>query len=78
MFESIKANLTTRNVLISLGVVTTVGAIGYLIFSKGNSTDVSDEGVKNILEAAGEMSANVAEKAADVAQTAADAVKEAA
>ena len=78
MFESIKAKLTTRNVLIGLGVATTVGALGYLIFAKGEKTDLSDEGVKNILEAAGEMSADVVEKATDVAQTAVDAVKAAA
>ena len=74
MFESIKANLTTRNVLLATAGVVVVGVAAYAFF-KGEKVDLSDKGVQDILDAAGTVASDavqtVAEAANDVAENAA-------
>lgn len=74
MFESIKANLTTRNVLLGLGAVAVVGAAAYAFFNS-EKVDLSDKGVQDILDSAGVVASDaaqtVAEAANDVAEKAA-------
>lgn len=75
MFESIKANLTTRNVLLGLGAVAVVGVAVYA-FCNNEKVDLSDKGVQDILDAAGVVASDAAETVADVAANAADVVAE--
>lgn len=73
MFESIKAHMTTRNVLLAAAGVAVVGVAAYAFF-KGEEVDLSDKGVQDILDSAGVVASDAVDATVNAAADAANDV----